>query len=371
MMAHLLPCSLCACGQEAAWSDMVCHGACAKASFRVGVFRTAMILASSSSLKGSFFTQGLSWLHHLKRQDLPLRPWIPWAMTDQLRAPCLQMSAFSSASSCTGGGGARVSGGVARDTGGAGAPVGLGAALGLAPEHARGAVPAEPAPAGGRVWARCRRGGRVVPARTSADQGPAARYRRWSGAGGTTRACERSSGATARTRARLGPARSAPDTGPATRPRRPASRKCAKGLAHGSLPPGPPRNATLGRAPFTNAPGAAVLRTTAARHGCCGDAVAVAAGPSSSSVASSAASLPPSAAASHGAGARNGAAGAGRAQAERAGKTAASGSAAGEFVTDGTSRRPLLLRILFFCCCDVYYYSAVTPQLGDTEWADG
>ena len=30
----------------------------------------------------------------------------------------------------------------------------------------------------------------------------------------------------------------------------------------------------------------------------------------------------------------------------------------------------LLLSSLLTACCDVYY-SAVTPQLGDTEWADG
>jgi hypothetical protein len=52
-------------------------------------------------------------------------------------------------------------------------------------------------------------------------------------------------------------------------------------------------------APFTNAPEAVVLRTTAARQGCCAVATA--------SRSSSGASLPPSAATSHGAGARRGA----------------------------------------------------------------
>ena len=73
MMAHLFPCSLCACGRDPGVLLVGLH----RCSSIHGVLRTAIILASSSSLKGSFFTQGLSWLHHLKRHDLPLRPRIP------------------------------------------------------------------------------------------------------------------------------------------------------------------------------------------------------------------------------------------------------------------------------------------------------
>lgn len=39
-------------------------------------------------------------MHQRRRHDLPLRPRMPWAITDQLRAPCLAMSCRSSASSC-------------------------------------------------------------------------------------------------------------------------------------------------------------------------------------------------------------------------------------------------------------------------------
>ena len=91
-----------------------------------------MMMASSSSVKGSLFTHGLSWLHHLRRharalrprweaflggdtagarggarrrrQDLPERPEMPWAMSDQLRAPWRPMSCRRTASSCARGG---------------------------------------------------------------------------------------------------------------------------------------------------------------------------------------------------------------------------------------------------------------------------
>ena len=61
---------------------------------------TSKIFASSSEEKGSFFTDGFSWLHHRSRQDLPLRPRMPFAMTDQFRAPWREMSLHRRSSSC-------------------------------------------------------------------------------------------------------------------------------------------------------------------------------------------------------------------------------------------------------------------------------
>lgn len=105
--AHLLPCSRCA----------------------------LMITASSHWLKGSFFTSGFSWLHHLarrecqrrkvepsfcmdscgreeerllplaahlRRQLLPDRPRMPFAMMDQFLGPYSPMSWRNSSSSCKG-----------------------------------------------------------------------------------------------------------------------------------------------------------------------------------------------------------------------------------------------------------------------------
>ena len=92
MMAHLLPCTLCACAVPGVGTR--------ESTGRTAEGRTSKIFASSSAEKGSFFTDGFSWLHHRRRQDLPLRPRMPFAMTDQFRAPCREMSLHKRSSSC-------------------------------------------------------------------------------------------------------------------------------------------------------------------------------------------------------------------------------------------------------------------------------
>lgn len=58
------------------------------------------MIASSVGEKGRCCTEGLSWLHHRKRQDLPERPGMPVLMRDQLRGPCSSTSLIRVASSC-------------------------------------------------------------------------------------------------------------------------------------------------------------------------------------------------------------------------------------------------------------------------------
>lgn len=44
--------------------------------------------SSSAAEKGRCWILGLSWLHHLRRQDFPERPAMYLLMRDQFRAPC-------------------------------------------------------------------------------------------------------------------------------------------------------------------------------------------------------------------------------------------------------------------------------------------
>jgi hypothetical protein len=72
MTAHLLPCAACA----------------------------LIMTASSHWEKGSFLTSGFSWLHQRRRHDLPERPRMPAAMTDQFLGPYSSISRRSRSSSC-------------------------------------------------------------------------------------------------------------------------------------------------------------------------------------------------------------------------------------------------------------------------------
>ncbi|KAI8470690.1 MAG: hypothetical protein J3K34DRAFT_419563 [Monoraphidium minutum] len=58
-----------------------------------------MMMASSSPLKGSFLTQGLSWLSHLRRQLFPVRPGMFLAIRLQFLGPCLATQRSRRASS--------------------------------------------------------------------------------------------------------------------------------------------------------------------------------------------------------------------------------------------------------------------------------